>query len=254
MPRSRLALHRSLWPLAALTVLVGAGCAARHPSSSAAEPAPQFDSSPSAASATNEPRSDPLVGHDAAAAAFAEQGVASWYGLPFHGRRAANGEIYDMYKLTAAHRTLPFDTVVRVTNLSNGLHADVRIIDRGPFVEDRVIDLSLAAARALGMEATGTALVKLEVIASGAPLEGTFAVQVGAFSERDNAERLKLRLAPRYGTVSIQDYDAPAGRLYRVRVGSEPSVAAAQQLASRLASAEGFPTFVVRLDPSATRP
>lgn len=97
-----------------------------------------------------------------------EQGLASWYGVPFNGRRSANGEIYDMYKFTAAHRTLPFDTVVRVTNLDNGMQTEVRITDRGPFVEDRIIDLSLAAARAIGMVGTGTARVKLDIISSDA--------------------------------------------------------------------------------------
>ena len=78
---------------------------------------------------------------------YTEEGNASWYGVPFHGRHASNGEIYDMYKLTAAHRTLPFETMVRVTNLNNGKSTVVRITDRGPFVDNRIIDLSLAAAR-----------------------------------------------------------------------------------------------------------
>jgi rare lipoprotein A len=169
--------------------------------------------------------------------------------VPFHGRRAANGEVYDMYKLTAAHRTLPFDTVVRVTNLANGLHTDVRIIDRGPFVEDRVIDLSLAAARALGMVGTGTAMVKLEII-SGSPAvaRGSFAVQVGAFSDRGNANRLKDQLASRYSPVLVQEYSAPSGHLFRVRVGNIPSESAAQELATKLAGENGMRTFVVRLD------
>ncbi len=191
---------------------------------------------------------------------YSERGVASWYGVPFHGRRAADGEIYDMYKMTAAHRTLPFDTVVRVTNLANGLHTDVRIIDRGPFVEDRVIDLSLAAARALGMVGTGTAMVTLEVISSsstssapGTPgalvvAAGTFAVQVGAFSDRGNADRLKDQLATQYSPVLVEEFTAPSGHLFRVRVGSLPSIDAAQQLATKLASENGVRTFVVRVD------
>lgn len=181
---------------------------------------------------------------------FPEQGVASWYGVPFHGRRAANGEIYDMYKMTAAHRTLPFDTVVRVTNLANGLHTDVRITDRGPFVEDRVIDLSLAAARAIEMIGTGTAMVKLEIISgSAAPAAaGNFAVQVGAFSDRGNADRLREQLAARYSPVLVEEFSAPSGHLFRVRVGSMPSIDAAQQLATRLANENGVRTFVVRLD------
>ena len=93
-----------------------------------------------------------------------ETGIASWYGVPYHGRRSANGEIYDMEKLTAAHRTLPFDTWVEVTNLVNKKHIDVRITDRGPFVSGRIIDLSLAAARELDMVASGVVKVQIKVI------------------------------------------------------------------------------------------
>ncbi len=178
-----------------------------------------------------------------------EQGIASWYGVPYHGRRASNGEIYDMYKLTAAHRTLPFNTLVRVTNLANGKHVDVRITDRGPFVEDRIIDLSLAAAREIDMVGTGTARVKVEIL-SGSPAiaAGNFSVQIGAFAERANAVRVRNQLGPRYAPIFIQDYDSPTGHLFRVRVGSVASEGAAQQLATKLQSETGFQTFVVRLD------
>jgi rare lipoprotein A len=178
-----------------------------------------------------------------------EQGIASWYGVPYHGRRASNGEIYDMYKLTAAHRTLPFNTVVRVTNLTNGKQVEVRITDRGPFVEDRIIDLSLAAAREIDMVAPGTARVRVEILSSTPLLAaGTFSVQIGAFAERVNAERVRNQLGPKYQPIFIQEYDSPSGHLFRVRVGSVYSESAAQQLASRLQSESGFQTFVVRLD------
>ena len=95
---------------------------------------------------------------------YTQTGLASWYGHPYHGRRAANGEIYDMEKMTGAHRTLPFNTWVRVQNLENHRTADVRIIDRGPFVDKRVIDVSRAAARTLGFLGSGHARVQLEVI------------------------------------------------------------------------------------------
>ncbi len=93
-----------------------------------------------------------------------ETGIASWYGIPYNGRRSANGEIYDMEKLTAAHRTLPFDTWVEVTNLSNGKRVDVRITDRGPFVKGRIIDLSLAAAREIDMVEAGVVKVRIKVV------------------------------------------------------------------------------------------
>src|SRR3982074_107755 len=132
-----------------------------------------------------------------------ETGIASWYGHPYHGRRAANGEIYDMEKMTAAHRTLPFGTWVRVKNLENNQTVDVRIIDRGPFVRGRFLDLSHAAAASIAMIGPGIAKVKITVIAKPAAVQiatapappppppvaaDLFAVQVGAFADRNNAE------------------------------------------------------------------
>lgn len=168
--------------------------------------------------------------------------------MPFHGRRAADGEVYNMNKFTAAHRTLPFDSVVRVTNLSNGLQTQVRITDRGPFVGDRVIDLSAAAARALAMMGPGTAMVRIEMLSGSISLAGYFTVQVGAFSDRTNAERLKSQLETRYQPVFIQDYDGPSGHFFRVRVGNLPSETAAEQFARKLSNKDGFRTFVIRLD------
>jgi len=187
------------------------------------------------------------AGQRVPAGTYVEQGVASWYGYPFHGRRASDGERFDMNKLVAAHRTLPFGSVVQVVNLNNGRRTEVRIIDRGPFVEGRLIDLSFAAARTIDMVGTGIAPVRLELLSSPSPLAGPFTVQVGAFQQRRNAERLKAQLMASY-PVFIQDYDAPAGRFYRVRVGRLPNERAAQQLAVQLAKERGFQTFVLRLD------
>jgi rare lipoprotein A len=210
---------------------------------------PTATAQPSAGNPGEETRARPNPSLAPLPGAHVEQGIASWYGVPYHGRRASDGEVYDMYKLTAAHRTLPFNTVVRVTNLTNGKQVDVRITDRGPFVEDRIIDLSLAAAREIDMVASGTARVRVEILA-GSPLPpaGQFSVQIGAFAERANAERVRNQLGPRYQPIFIQDFDSPAGHLFRVRVGSVPSETAAQQLAARLQSESGFQTFVVRLD------
>jgi rare lipoprotein A len=179
---------------------------------------------------------------------YVEQGVASWYGVPFDGHRTSNGEIYDMHQFTAAHRTLPFGSIVRVTNLRNGKQTEVRINDRGPFVADRVIDLSLSAAQAIDMVGPGTALVRLEMISGSNPLIGFFGVQVGAFQVEENAERLRARLAMSYSPVSIALYDSPNGLFYRVRVGRLPAEKAAHELASELESKEQLTTFVVRLD------
>jgi rare lipoprotein A len=176
-----------------------------------------------------------------------DQGFASWYGVPYHGRRASNGEIYDMHKLTAAHRTLPFESIVRVTNLQNGKFADVRITDRGPFVEGRIIDLSLAAAREIDMVAAGVARVRVEWI-SGPIVTGSFTVQVGAFQQYENALGLRKQLERTYQPVFIFEYDSPKGKFYRVRVGRVASEQAGQTLARKLSEKENLATFVVRLD------
>jgi rare lipoprotein A len=168
--------------------------------------------------------------------------------VPFHGRRAANGEVFDMNTLVAAHRTLPFGSILRVTNLNNGRHIEVRVIDRGPFVGDRVLDLARAAAIGLDMIGTGTAPVRIELLSGPSPSIGDFTVQVGAFSDRTNADRLRERLLARYQPIFIQDFDAPSGHFYRVRVGRVPSPDAAQRLAAQLRDTDGFQTFVVRLD------
>src|SRR5947207_2843233 len=163
-----------------------------------------------------------------------ETGIASWYGHPYHGRAAANGEIYDMERLTAAHRTLPFDTWVRVYDLENSKTVDVRIIDRGPFVDGRIIDLSHAAARDIGMIGPGIARVRIEVIRMPelAP-PGLFAVQVGAFRDRGNAERLRSRMEALYGKARlIQRPDVSP--FWRVLVGGETSEEQAKLLADRI--------------------
>lgn len=180
---------------------------------------------------------------------YVEEGVASWYGVPFDGHRTSNGEIYDMHQFTAAHRTLPFNAVVRVTNLTNGKQTEVRINDRGPFVANRVIDLSMAAARAIEMVGPGTAQVRLEIVGgSNNPSAGFFAVQVGAFLRQENAERLKAQLEAAYSPVSVATFDSPTGVFYRVRVGRFNSEDAARQLAAQLHDNRQYTTFVVRLD------
>jgi rare lipoprotein A len=181
-----------------------------------------------------------------------EEGNASWYGVPFNGRRASNGEIYDMYKLTAAHRTLPFETMVKVTNLNNGKSTTVRITDRGPFVDNRVIDLSLAAAREIESVGPGVVPVRIEILTPGVdPTAGFFTVQVGAFRERGNAERLRDRLSASYSPIFIQPNDTPDGIFYRVRVGKISGEDEAHQYGEQLRTREGFNPMVVRLDENA---
>jgi rare lipoprotein A len=176
-----------------------------------------------------------------------ETGIASWYGYPYHGRRASDGEIYDMEKLTAAHRTMPFGTVVEVRNLANDLTVSVRINDRGPFVDGRVIDLSRAAARQIRMLGPGTANVRLRVVALPESVpDGYFAVQVGAFRERANADHRRKEMEERFGSARLVVRDGnPA--LWRVLVGHETTAEGAAALAGRVKKAAG-PAFVVRVD------
>lgn len=177
-----------------------------------------------------------------------ETGLASWYGRPYHGRQAANGEIYDMERLTAAHRTLPFGTWVRVTNLNNGKTVDVRIIDRGPFVDGRIIDLSHAAAVEVDLIGTGVAQVRLDIISAPevARVVNWYAVQAGAFQDKDRAERLRASMEQEYGTARIV-LRRGSPTLWRVLVGREHTEEAAGILAERLRREVG-PAFVVRLD------
>ena len=231
-----------------LALLGAAGCA-HHPAVAHA-PAATPQPAPPAQPAPSPPSGPPPAAElqPAAPGEYVEEGIASWYGIPFQGRRTSDGEIYEMHDFTAAHRTLPFNAIVRVTNLRNGKQTEVRINDRGPFVANRVIDLSLSAAQALDMVGTGTAPVRLEIISGPNFRVGFFGVQVGAFLVQENAERLKAQLEARYSPVFIVTYDSPNGLFYRVRVGRAPSEDAARQLAGRLQSDDQLTTFVVRLD------
>ena len=174
-----------------------------------------------------------------------ENGNASWYGDPYNGRAAASGEIYDMEKFTAAHRTLPFQTWVEVTNLTNGRQVAVRINDRGPFVDGRIIDLSLAAARAVDMVRAGVVPVRLRIVAAPVPPPSpqttTYTVQAGAFADRRRAEDLAGNLRatlpfPDLYVVLLLDGDPP---LWRVLAGSGLNMDAAAALAVRVKQVAG---------------
>lgn len=197
---------------------------------------------------------------------FRERGVASWYGKKFHGRRTSSGETYDMYQMTAAHKSLPLPTYVKVTNLENGRSATLKVNDRGPFHDNRVIDLSYAAAVKLGVAEKGTAFVEVEAVsarsastrppmmasapapttpttpvaqaspvaASAAQAQSLF-LQVGAFSERPNAERLSAELGKVVpNRVHVREYNAAGQPVYRVQVGPIATVDSADQLVAML--------------------
>ena len=186
---------------------------------------------------------------------YVREGVASWYGRKFHGRRTSSGETYNMYTMSAAHRTLPLPTYVRVTNLENGRSAVVRVNDRGPFVDDRLIDLSYAAATRLGIVDHGTARVRVRALEPGDSTDGDRAsapadgdgggdrdaaagvfVQVGAFRHRENADSLRARLqGADIGPVRVQRARADSGTaVFRVRVGPLAEAGGREALLGRL--------------------
>ena len=187
---------------------------------------------------------------------YRERGTASWYGTKFHGRRTANGEVYDMYAMTAAHKTLPIPSYVRVTNVRDGRSVVVKINDRGPFHGNRLIDLSYAAARKLGIDATGTGLVEVQDVtppkpgivaassASDNPIPGLY-LQLGAFQGRDGAEKLQSQVASVVtDTVSVY---AGSDRLHRVKIGPLPDDWHLVQLQDRLRShglEQGYPVRI----------
>ena len=224
------------------------GCAGRQPVANR-QPAPpvQPGPAPPAETAKRDASASPVIPTPHEGVVF-EEGKASWYGAPFHGRHASNGEIYDMNKLTAAHRTLPFNTVVRVTNVTNGKSTTVRITDRGPFVDNRIIDLSYAAAREIESIGPGVVPVRLEILSAIDPTAGFFTVQIGAFRERANAERLRDRLSSTYSSVAIQSFESPNGSYYRVHVGKVSGEDAAKRLGEQLHEREGVKPLIFRVD------
>jgi rare lipoprotein A len=180
---------------------------------------------------------------------YVERGIASWYGTKFHGHNTSNGERYNMYEMTAAHKTLRLPAYVRVTNLRNGKQVTVRVNDRGPFHESRLIDLSYAAAQKLDMLGEGTALVEVAVVQSDGTvaeatdrargwhdeshLQNRIYVQVGAFTVLDNAERLLERLRQEHFD-NVQILQEPNRALHRVRIGPLSTVLATDQVVDRL--------------------
>ncbi|HMC60461.1 MAG TPA: septal ring lytic transglycosylase RlpA family protein [Candidatus Solibacter sp.] len=178
-----------------------------------------------------------------------ETGKASWYGPPYHNRRGSNGEVYNMHAMTAAHRTLPLGSIVRVTNVKTGHSALVRITDRGPFIEGRILDLSQAAAGKIDLIGPGVAEVRMEVLETPVAIGngGKWAVQIGGFAGEDAASTLADRLQRRYRTAKVLHFSSPTGDWWvRVRVFQDDRERA-QQLAAETQTPEGA-VFLVRLD------
>jgi rare lipoprotein A len=179
---------------------------------------------------------------------YTELGLASWYGAPYHNRRGSNGEMYDMNAMTAAHRTLPLNSVVRVTNVKTGRSAVVRITDRGPFIGQRIIDLSAAAAKAVDVWEPGTAWVRVELLGTPVSLNeaGKWAVQIGAFDTREAALQMKQSVMDRYHPTNVLEFAGPTGEWVRIRVQND-SRELAEEISRNVTTTEGG-VFLVRLD------
>lgn len=207
----------------------------------------------------------------ASANGYDKTGVASWYGKKFHGRKTANGELYDMHAMSAAHKTLPLPTMVRVTNLDNGRSVVVRVNDRGPFVKSRIIDLSYAAAMALGYDQKGTAHVRVQTLAGSSnsvrntptipkpspqiskravsysvpTQDGSIYVQLGAFSAQSNADQLRQELVTDFPSIRIHHVSQPD--LYRVRIGPFNDVSDTESIILSLQK-QGYHNTIVVID------
>jgi len=179
-----------------------------------------------------------------------EVGMASWYGPPYAGRKGADGTVYDQNAMTAAHLTLPLGTTVRVTNLTTNQSAVVRITDRGPFVHGRIIDLSLAAAKATGLYRMGVAKVRVEAYAAPAHQNvtpgGRWCVQIGAFAKQKDAVDLKNRLMHRYTTAKVIEFAGPTGHWVRINL-QQPDHAHATEVAESIHVRDAEP-YVIRTD------
>jgi rare lipoprotein A len=249
--------------LLSAAILLSTGCHHKPSSVAVAPPPPALSATPPPVS--NAPASVPASGPTGVAASvadspadadfvgshpviYSEEGMASWYGPPYDKRRGANGEIFNKDALTAAHRTLPMNSLIRVTNLATGQSAIVRVTDRGPFVPDRMLDLSLASAKAIGVWRPGVARVRVEVFAAPAPLDhgGRWCVQIGAFKNEKGAFQLRDQLTRKYRTANVIEFTGPTGHWVRIRPAADDKERAVE-IARELQPSEGE-AYLVRLD------
>ncbi len=177
---------------------------------------------------------------------YSETGLASWYGKDFHGRPTASGEIYDMFEVTAAHKSLPLGTLLHVRDLDTGKSIKVKVNDRGPFVRKRILDLSYGAAKALGIVGTGVAKIELKIIGRspiffpGTKKEKVFFVQLGSYQVKENALRVKNKVARDFKAVSVRAFKTRHGRFYRVRIGPYATEEAARLTVGKLRSSRSL--------------
>jgi rare lipoprotein A len=210
-----------------------------------AAPAPPATPPVSTALADNQSDAEFVQSH---AVIYSEEGLASWYGPPYDKRRGANGEIFDKDALTAAHRTLPMNSLIKVTNVSTGQSVIVRVTDRGPFVPDRMLDLSLGSAKAIGVWRPGVARVRVEVFAAPSALDtgGRWCVQIGAFKDEKGAVKLRDQLTRKYRTANVIQFAGPTGHWVRIRPANDDRERAVE-ITKGLEPSEGQ-AYLVRLD------
>jgi rare lipoprotein A len=247
LPTSRQASCLAWLALLLFLALISAGCGKKK-TEAKLPPPPPIAASTAPKPAEPIPTSPPVPLPKLPAETWTQTGIASWYVAEPGGRRTASGEPYDPVALTAAHRTLPFHSLVRVTNLKTKGQVIVRINDRGPFIDGRVIDLSVAAAKAADVYRSGVANVKLEVMHTPASIEfgGRWCVQIGAFRQHTSALDLKHTLTARYHQTRVLDFPGATGYWVRVRVQDDDRLLA-QKVASNIKVSEGG-VFLVRLD------
>jgi rare lipoprotein A len=224
------------------------GCGGKKPQHASVPAPPVIDATTQPGQATTQTADGKITVPKNAKPIYVETGIASWYGSAYHNRKAANGEIFDMNQPTAAHKTLPLNSIVRVTNLKTGKSIVLRINDRGPFVGDRILDLSMEAAKQIDVYRMGLAPVKIEVLQSPAPLDqgGRWAVQIGAFTDYDEAAKLKDKLARKYSASKVIQFTGPTGEWVRIRPPQDDRKRAFE-VAHDTKSTEGG-VFLVRLD------
>ena len=249
--RSRRSSRAAAWLCSFLLLIAGCHKSQRNRAASASsatapgvEPANELSLPADRTSSTSTPPSGPPAQARLGRPVSTETGLASWYGPPYHNRHAADGSIYNQNAMTAAHRTLPLGTMVRVTNVATGESVVVRITDRGPFVEGRVLDLSLAAAKAIGVYRAGVARVKIEAFAQpGADPAGRWCVQIGAFQDGDEAVQLKNDLKRRYGTARVIEFAGPTGHWVRINP-ADPDRTTAARIADSIHVPDAHPYLV----------
>jgi rare lipoprotein A len=246
--------------VASALVVLMAGCAHKQPVAYAPPPPPAATPPPSVSSAAPAPVPPAPAGKPAAgigtddqfvethAPIYSETGLASWYGPPYHNREGANGEIYNEHHVSAAHRTLPMGSLIKVTNLKTGQTAVMHVTDRGPFVQGRILDLSMAAAKEIGVWGPGTAEVRVDVYSTPHPLDagGRWCVQIGAFSHSGAALHLQEKLEREYRSANVIEFQGPTGYWVRIRPEHDDR-ALAMEIANSLRPSEGE-AWLVRLD------